>query len=168
MTESQVPGLRTAERLIVDLRSEIARADNKAAVLVAGLGVTVGALTGSLSSAEWCPWRLPVAADAAWWCGCVAWAAALGLLLLAVAPRYGRVPWSMARGLTYFRDIRCAVVRGQLEEALHRTERDPLPGLLSLLDELSVIAAAKHRCIRWGLGCFAVGAVAFPVMLLLD
>ncbi|MYT27908.1 MULTISPECIES: Pycsar system effector family protein [unclassified Streptomyces] len=168
MTESVVPGLRTAERLIADLRAEIARADNKAAVLVAGLGVTVGALTGALSATEWRPWRLSVAAGVAWWFGCVAWGAALGLLLLAVVPRYERGPWSVERGLTYFRDIQCAVVCGQLEAALHRTERDPLPGLLSLLDELSVIAMTKHRCVRWGLGCFAVGAVAFPVMLLIE
>ncbi|MFG2288115.1 Pycsar system effector family protein [Streptomyces sp. NPDC048595] len=152
--------------MIGDLRAEIARADSKAAVLIAGLGVTVGVLSGVVSSRQWGPSRLSAAAEAAWWCGCTAWAAALGLLLLAVLPRFGRGCWSIDQGLTYFHDIRQAVVQGRLEEALQVTERDPLPGLLSLLTELSEIAAAKHRCVRRGLGCFAWGAVAFPVVLL--
>lgn len=42
-------------RLLVDLRSEIARADSKASVLVAALGMTAGVISGWLAGSGWRP-----------------------------------------------------------------------------------------------------------------
>ncbi|MFE2288457.1 Pycsar system effector family protein [Streptomyces sp. NPDC059443] len=156
-----------AVRLLADLRSEIARADSKASVLVGALGITAGLITALLAGRRWQPGSLSAFGTVVWWAGAASLALALPALLLAVLPRYGATAWQPGRPLTYFGDIRSADRRGLLAEALADTERDPSGFLMAALAENSRIAARKHQWIRTGLLAFCTGAVLLPASLLL-
>ncbi|QGV79090.1 Pycsar system effector family protein [Streptomyces ficellus] len=155
-----------AARLLADLRSEIARADHKASVLVAALGMTAGVVSGLLAGRGWNPSALSAPGAAVWWAGTAALAVALLALLLAIVPRYGGTSWEPGQPLSYFGDIREAVRRGRLAEALAETERAGAAALLAALTENSRIAARKHQWIRAGVLAFSAGAVLLPTSLL--
>ncbi|MBL1081532.1 hypothetical protein JK359_05975 [Streptomyces actinomycinicus] len=156
----------TAERLLTELREEIGRADTKASVLVAALGMTAGVFTGLIAGRDWSPDRLSAPGAVLWWAGAAALALSLLSLLLAVLPRYRSGSWAEGRPLCYFGDIRQAAREGRLAEALAGTDRDPAAALLAALAENSRIAASKHRWIRTGLIAFCVGALLLPAAAL--
>lgn len=160
------PGTTTAERLLAEMRAEIARADSKAAVLVAALGMTAGVFSGLVAGRDWTPDALPPPGAALWWTGTTAFALSLLALLLAVLPRYGNSVWAEGRPLCYFGDVRRAVRQDLLATALLATERDPLAALTTALTETSRIAARKHQWIRAGLIAFCAGTVLLPASLL--
>ncbi|MFE0176258.1 Pycsar system effector family protein [Streptomyces sp. NPDC059002] len=155
------------ERLLADLRAEIGRADSKAAVLVAALGLTGGVFSGRLASSEWTPGQLGLPGQAVWWAGAFSLVLSLFSLLMAVLPRYRGVPWAPGRPLTYFGDIQLAARTGVLADALTETAREPALALLTALAETSRIAARKHQWIRTGLIAFCAGTALIPASLLI-
>ncbi|MEU1202293.1 Pycsar system effector family protein [Streptomyces sp. NPDC005813] len=159
-------GARTAERLLTELRGEIARADSKASVLVAALGTTAAVFSALLAGRDWTPRALSGAGTALWWAGAAALALSLFALLLAVLPRYRSGTWAPGRPLCYFGDIQQAAREGQLATALADTDRDPAAGLSAALVETSRIAARKHQWIRTGLIAFCAGTALLPTALL--
>ncbi|MEU4997570.1 Pycsar system effector family protein [Streptomyces sp. NPDC021622] len=161
------PGARTAERLLDDLRTEIARADAKAAVLVAALGVMAGVFSGLLARREWTPASLSMPASSTWWAGVLALALTLLALLMTVLPRYGTSKWTPGAPLSYFGDIQRAARSGHLAEALADTELDPTADAIAALSTTSRIAQRKHQWVRTGLIAFTIAAVLLPVSLLI-
>jgi hypothetical protein len=159
--------LQAGAHLLADLRAEIARADAKAAVLVAALGLSAGVPTALLANARWSPALLPTTAAVLWWTGTALLLLALLAALLAIAPRYRSSRWTPGRPLTYFGDVRRASQAGQLAAALTDTGSDPTHGLLIALAETSGIAARKHFWVRAGLVAFSCAAVLVPGSLLL-
>ncbi|WP_405715795.1 MULTISPECIES: Pycsar system effector family protein [unclassified Streptomyces] len=157
----------TGARLLLDLRSEIARADSKASVLVAALGMTAGLISGWLAGSEWRPNALSVPGTVLWWTGVGGLATALLSMLMAILPRYRGSAWGPGAPLTYFADIRRAARQNRLSEALEATERAPAAALVTALTETSRIAVCKHQWIRVGLLAYSVGAVLLPASLLL-
>ncbi|MFJ3665631.1 Pycsar system effector family protein [Streptomyces sp. NPDC090106] len=155
------------ERLLADLRTEVARADAKASVLVAALGTTAGVLSGLLAGRGWTPSALSALGAALWWTGAATLVLSLFALLLAVLPRFRSPHWTPGRPLSYFGDIQEAVRHGQLEAALTETRRAPVTALTSALTEMSRIAVRKHQWIRTGLIAFCAGTVLLPASLLL-
>ncbi|MDT0465309.1 Pycsar system effector family protein [Streptomyces gibsoniae] len=155
------------ERLLTELRAEISRADSKASVLVAALGMTAGVFSGLLAGRQWTPAALSGAGTVLWWAGAVCLALSLFALLLAVLPRYRSGTWTPGLPLSYFGDIQQAVRHGHLESALADTERLPTAGLTRALAETSRIAARKHQWIRAGLVAFGSGTVLLPASLLI-
>ncbi|MFE9554175.1 Pycsar system effector family protein [Streptomyces sp. NPDC006692] len=156
------PGTETAVRLLTELRAEIARADSKASVLIAGLGMTAGVVGGQLGARGWAPGELSTAGAGLWWTGTAALALALLGALMAVLPRYRGATWAPGRPLSYFGDIQQAVRQDWLAQALADTELAPTASLMAALAENSRIAARKHQWIRGGLLAFCVGAVLLP------
>ncbi|GAA3878662.1 hypothetical protein GCM10023084_34510 [Streptomyces lacrimifluminis] len=155
------------ERLLADLRTEIARADTKASVLVAALGMTAGVSSGLLAARDWNPAALTTFGTVVWALGVASLVLSLFSLLLAVLPRYRSEPWAPGQPLSYFGDIQQAVRLGQLEAALADTQRDPTAALTSALSETSRIAARKHQWIRTGLISFCTGTLLLPASLLI-
>lgn len=155
------------ERLLADLRTEIARADSKASVLVAALGMTAGVFSGLLAGRNWNPAVLTTFGTVVWSTGAASLVLSLFSLLLAVLPRYRSEPWAPGQPLSYFGDIQQAVRIGQLEAALADTQRDPTAALTLALTETSRIAARKHQWIRTGLISFCSGTLLLPASLLI-
>ncbi|MEV6959055.1 Pycsar system effector family protein [Streptomyces sp. NPDC051207] len=159
--------IHLCERLLTDQRTEIARADSKAAVLVAALGMTAGVFSGLLAGRGWTPDALSTVGSLFWWAGVLALAVSLFALLLAVLPRYRTGTWAPGRPLTYFGDIRRAVDSGHLDAALADTQADPEAGLVAALTDTSRIAWRKHQWIRAGLIAFCAGTLLLPASLLI-
>ncbi|UIX31498.1 Pycsar system effector family protein [Streptomyces sp. GQFP] len=155
------------ERLLADLRTEIARADSKASVLVAALGMTAGVFSGLLAGRNWNPGALSTFGTVVWGAGAGSLVLSLFALLLAVLPRHRSEPWTPGQPLSYFADIQHAVRLGQLEAALADTQRDPTAALTSALTETSRIATRKHQWIRAGLISFCTGTLLLPTSLLI-
>ncbi|MEV0485545.1 Pycsar system effector family protein [Streptomyces sp. NPDC050508] len=153
-------------QLLADLRSEIARADAKASILVAMLGITTGVLSAVLIDRRWSPALLPAPAALLWWAGAALLVTSLLALLLAVLPRYRRSRWVPGLPLTYFGDIRRAVRTDRLVMALADTERAPAQALCTALAENSRITVRKHFWIRTGLIAFGGAALLLPGALL--
>lgn len=153
-------------RLLAELRTEIAHADNKASVLLGALSMTAGLIGALLAARGWSPGSLGAPGACLWWAGLAGLAGSLVALLLAITPRYGPTRWSPGRPLTYFDDIRRAVAEGELSRALADTEAAPAAGLVDALTATSRIVGAKHAWIRVGLAAYGTGAVLLPIALL--
>lgn len=154
-------------RLLAEIRAEISRADNKAAVAVGAIAMVVGLLGGLVVSRGWDPSRLTLLWAVVWWTGLCALASSLVSLLLAVMPRYRKSDWEPGRPLGYFGDIRRAADSGALAQALSEADRDPTPLLVAALTATSRIAAHKHLWIRVGLVALAAATLLLPAALLL-
>ncbi|MEU2546035.1 Pycsar system effector family protein [Streptomyces roseolus] len=167
-TPAPVPGRRTAERLLAELRLEAARADTKGSVLVAAQGMAAAALVGVLAVRGWHPTQLAALGQVMWWTGAVCFLVSLIALLMAVVPRYRAVDWSPGAPLTHFADIRGAARHGRavLEEALRETDRSPDSAVLTSLIENSRIVSIKYGWLRAGMAGFTVALVLLPGALL--
>lgn len=165
MSGPDADGSAVGFRLLMELRTEAAHADNKASLLLGTLSMTAGLLGGMLATRRWAVSQLSATGTVLWWAAVTALAGSLLSLLLAVRPRYGRSPWAPGRPLTYFDDIRRAARQGLLAEALDHTRTDPDAGLLSALTENSRIVGCKHRWIRAGLAFYFAGALLLPAAL---
>ncbi|MEV8228413.1 Pycsar system effector family protein [Streptomyces sp. NPDC079167] len=150
-------------RLLSELRSETARADSKASLLLGAMSMTVSLLGGLFAARGWSLSGLSAPASVLLWVAMAALAGALGCLLLAVLPRYGTSRWSPGRPLTYFDDIRRAAEGGRLAEALAVTEAHQADGVLEALAQNSRIVGSKHRWIRAGLAAYCAGVVLLPI-----
>ncbi|WP_019544546.1 Pycsar system effector family protein [Streptomyces sulphureus] len=150
-------------RLLTELRSETARADSKASLLLGAMSMTVSLLVGLLAVREGSALRLSAAGNVLLWAATAALAGALVCLLLAVMPRYGTARWTPGRPLTYFGDIHRATEGGRLAEALAVTEARQSDGVLEALAQNSRIVGAKHRWIRAGLAVYSTGALLMPL-----
>ncbi|MEU6679171.1 Pycsar system effector family protein [Streptomyces sp. NPDC046925] len=168
MTTVGDPRTHAGAQLLADLRTEIARADSKATVLVGALSMSTGLLGGLLASRSWTPSLLSAPAGVLWWAGVTSLAGALISLLLAVIPRYRRSRWRSGEPLTYFGDVHRAARAGQLDAALAEAGLDPMRGLLPTLTETSRIAARKHLWIRIGLIAFGCASLLLTGSLLID
>jgi hypothetical protein len=166
---ADAPGATTrlCERLLAETRAEITRADNKASVLVAALGMTAGVSSGLLAGRNWTPSALSTAGAVVWWAGVLSLLLSLFALLLAVLPRYRLSAWTPGEPLSYFGDIQQAVRQGHLDTALTDTAQRHAAGLTRALAENSRIAARKHQWIRTGLIAFCTGTVLLPASLLI-
>ncbi|MFD8704665.1 Pycsar system effector family protein [Kitasatospora sp. NPDC059648] len=159
---STLPAPPPGAALLAELRTEIARADSKAAVLVAALGVIVGVLGGLLTSTGWAPQQLSGAAKVLLALGGLGLTVSLVALLFAVLPRFRRSSWRPGRPLGYFGDIRLAAEQGLLADALADTERLAAEAVHAALAENSLIVSRKHSWVR--VGVLAFGAGLFPLV----
>ncbi|MFI6642321.1 Pycsar system effector family protein [Streptomyces sp. NPDC050504] len=157
----------SATRLLSEVRTEIGRADSKAAVLVGAITMLVGLLGGLLVGQGWTPARLSPLAALLWWGGIGALAVSLLALLLTVVPQHRRSAWEPGMPLGYFEDIRRAADSGSLASALTEADRDPFPPLVAALAGTSRIAARKHRSIRVALVAFGTASALLPSALLI-
>ena len=151
-------GAQLARILLSEAREELARADNKAGLMLASLGAALTALLGAIGSGVIAPRQYPIVPQLLLWAGCAACAPALVLLGLAVTPRLGHPRHFHTH---YFGDVRLAMSPAHLEHTVAHT--DPVTRDLSQLAFLSRIAWTKYRCIRHALAW----GTAFCVLTLL-
>jgi hypothetical protein len=153
-------------RLVAELRTETGRADTKASVLIAAMGLGLGAPLGLSrpTPADGCRGSCSVI----WWFGCLFWVAALGCLLISLVPRYRRSSWTEDSSVSSFVDIHRAAKAGNLRAAIRSTGLDEQASLLTAATDLSRIVILKYRWIRAAMTCFAlaVSALALSVLTL--
>jgi pycsar effector protein len=145
--------------LLSETREELSRVDNKASLLLAAVGVVLGALIGGLAGSRWTPMSLNGAVQWLWWLGVAS--AATGILSIAAAvyPRiYPRSTPEPGAPVYYghvsaYRDI------GEFRQALDRlpSMRDRLVNQTFVL---SGIVQRKYALLRRGLWCLLLTIVA--------
>ncbi len=150
-------GAELARRLLEETREELLRADGKASLLLAAVGVIAGAVITGFVATSVSPLDLKESVQWLFWLGALLVGGGVAGLGTAVwprigAPREGRVH--------YFGDVlgykgnldglRAALVDGDGEHI----ERDACQ-----LHDLAVIVHTKYRAIRWGMGLTAAGGL---------
>jgi MFS family permease len=91
--------------LLEDTREELARADSKAALLLAGAGVVVGALLAGLLGGRWTPSELDNRVEWVWWLGIASTAAGIFSIAAVVYPHIRRRDAPLPPIPSYFGDV---------------------------------------------------------------
>jgi len=165
--------LRVASKVLADSREELARADGKASILLAAIGVVVGALMAGILANNWSPFAIKACFQWLWWVGNLLAAFAVFSLAWAIYPR------TVYRGqrdpglVAYFGDV-IRALRGtepgdrrvRIRKNLDATSYEDL-----VIDQMTAIAwiiDRKYRGIQRGLWSAGAAAVACLVAFLLN
>ncbi|BCL21862.1 hypothetical protein GCM10017668_37050 [Streptomyces tuirus] len=158
---------RYAASLLATAREEIVRADGKASLLLATVGIALGAIVSAILSGDWTPFELVNCVEWIWWVGVAL--AVLGVVLLgcAVHPRVGRGHDAPDYLVAYFGDI-AGKPRATLEQRIRETLSAPKEAPLDQLYRVSNLAASKYWYIRTALWALASAMSLCPSSLLLN
>ena len=157
--------LQHCHALLMDVRSELGRADQKADSLLMALSIVISALLAGVAAGGWTPAQLDDRVEWLWWLGAVAIIASMAAAVAAVWPRIVRT--SNRKGVSYFGDIarygeeELEQLRGDLSLAAEVT----IDRAVAQLRLLSRIAVRKYMLVRFALRTGAYGAVALVVPL---
>lgn len=154
-----------AALLLPRATAEIARADGKAAVLLAGTGTVLGAVLAGVVAGTWTPARLDVRVAWLWWLGCAASLAAVGCLGAVVYPRLPPKGYRPRGPVLYFGDVAGFASPAVLDAALARREAGVDPRVTELW-HTARIAHAKYLLIRRGLWLLLIAAAGCSASVL--
>jgi hypothetical protein len=143
-----------AERLLVSVREDLGRADNKAAILLSG-AVTLVAVVFSEG-------RGPIAGAGAGskghlvlaLTGGLLWAGGLAGLVAVLMPRT-----RVAADLTFLREVTSGVSPTEMMPRLTESGEDVVRWTLEQACALGAVLARKYRWLRIGMSCLAFGAI---------
>lgn len=153
-----------AATMLAEAATELDRADQKASLLISGLGIAFSIVLSGLLGGDWTPSTLSVPGLLLWSAGAVLAIAAVIASALAVWPRLSKPP---ADGtITYWGHVRGMGSPAQVEEALaDRGVHDPERRYQQLL-VLSSVVQRKYRYIRWSMVLAGGAAVLVPLAFL--
>jgi MFS family permease len=138
-----------AKLLLAESREELTRADAKASLFLAALGIGLSAILGAILAGTWTPFILARPWEAIWWVG--ATFAGIGVFCLAVAV------WPKVRhksgpsGVTYFGEVAAFETVAELTAALKRTTTEPVARTVLQLHVIARRADHKYAFIRYAL-----------------
>lgn len=156
MSESDKSVEALASVLLAETREELARADGKAAMLLAAFSVFVGVVLAGLLAGEFTPGDLGCDGRAFWWAGCVVIAGSLVALAYAIYPRLSH---GEADGpITYFGHAAGKGVQA-VEAALQRQVGSDRSRTVEQLVVVSDIVWRKYRFVQIALWAFGAGAL---------
>jgi hypothetical protein len=150
-----------AVTMLAEAASEVDRADQKASLLIGGLGIAFTIVLSGLLSGDWTPETLTTIGVVLWSAGAIVAIAAVIASAMAVWPRLSKAP---AEGtISYWGQVRELRSAAEVEEALrtrglHNPERT-----FQQLMVLSAVVQRKYRYIR--LSMLLAGAAALLVPL---
>lgn len=153
---------RFAQDFLDRARADIAHAENKASILLAGILAAVGGVTAAISAAKWRVIRQPPYVTVPFWGAVATIVAAIICLICAVYPR--TAPRARARpGLVaFFGDVIDLESPVELHELLSASAARLIDILVDQIWQVSAIAVHKYRYVRWSvrlLGCTVYLAV---------
>ena len=165
MTASDA-ALELGRRLLAEAREELTRADSKAALLLASVGVVVGALLAALLAQSWSPFDLPGSVSWLWWIGAASVAVAVVALARAVYPSTSYRS-SRPGFIGFFGDV-VATPDADVESTLEATAQNPRDVVVDQLTAISAIVDRKYRAIQIALWALAAGAVLCLLAVLIN
>ncbi|MFC4534072.1 Pycsar system effector family protein [Sphaerisporangium dianthi] len=153
--------------LLSEVRGEIGRADQKAAIVLGAAGVGAGALVGAAASGQWSRRAIPGPLLWSWWAGVLAFF--LGILALTAALYPRAAPRSPGSGRAYFGEFAetftAAVALGR--ENPDEGTRRSVELAAGQLRRLGAIVDRKYGLIRWGMLLLLVSLSCCAVSFLL-
>lgn len=143
-----------ARTMLAETREELAKADQKASLLLAALGVALAAVAGAVGSNTVRPYGYGPLGQMLFWAGCAVSVVSVFLFGSTVRPRTGR--GSAPGGIHYFGDLADgALTVDQIRAELGRT--DPVGRDIAQLRSLARIVSTKYRHIGHGMTTGAAG-----------
>lgn len=154
---------RLLSELLSESREELVHADNKVAILLAAVGIVVGAIAASVLSGEWTPFDLPLWLGVIWWVSSLAFLFSVFALGSAIYPRVSRV--QVKTGFVgYFGDVLLLAKSGELENAIEATLNNEEARQYDQLIQISGIVSRKYRLLRLSLTALGFGTLLFVVV----
>lgn len=156
-----------AHALLTAAKEELTRADGKASLLLAAVGVAAGALLSALLSRNWSPSTLSNGIEWLWWLGASSWVLAIGSLGHAVYPRTVR-KGPAPRFVGYFGDVVRLKSTEEVNAGVIRSAEAGIDYEIDQLGQISRIVATKYQSIRLGLWLLVLAFASCTVSLLVD
>jgi hypothetical protein len=155
--------LSTTESLARDLldrtRAEITQADNKAAILLAGVLAVTGGVVAAIGAGKWAPEHQTWYVAVPFWAATAAALAAITCLAAAIYPR-SRPHWSgRVTAVGYFGDVAALDSPGQLRGLLSAPGTQLLDAWVDQIWRISVIATRKFQLLRWAVNLLGTALV---------
>jgi hypothetical protein len=139
-----------ASSLLSEAREELDRADSKASIILAAVGVAAGLLFSNAIGGSWKPNALPPLARSIWWATSVVGVVGVLCLGRAVFPVTRRRD-GPAGSIRYFGDVAKLATPAEVRKMLPTAADDPLERTLDQVWILSRIVMEKYHYIRWGM-----------------
>lgn len=145
-----------AVTLLTEARDELARADQKASILLAATSVGIGTLIAGILSARWNPSLLRSPWNFIWMAGALAALAGVGALVWAIYPRttHGHDDDSL---LFYFGQAGDTESVADLARQLRDSARFTFERTADQLWRISQLVNTKYRAVRWGVRLLVLG-----------
>lgn len=147
-----------AATLLVEARDELNRADQKAAILLAAVGVGVGAILAGLISADWHPSMLGLPWAGIWTLGALAVLAGVVVLVWAIYPRTTRGRYDEA-SLFYFRQAARVGSVDDLERELRRSSENTFRRSADQVWRISQVVESKYRAVSIAIWLIVPGSL---------
>jgi hypothetical protein len=151
---------RVEGEMLAEARDQVTHADQKASLILAALGIGLGALLGGMLSGDWNPTLLRGFGEVLWWVGAALAALAVLASAASVWPRYSRA--DLSQGIRYWGHVATYRSLAALSTALDENPSLERDRTRYQLWQLSRIADTKYRLVR--IAMLAAGAA---VVLLL-
>jgi Family of unknown function (DUF5706) len=155
------------EQIMLDeARIEVSYADHKASMVLAALGIGLGAVLGGVVAGDWKPADQDGLGEPVWWVGGALAVLSVVLAAGAVWPRYSR--HRAGDGVYYWGDVAKFKSVDQLSQ--HLDVAAPAPGdrTRHQLWELSRIVSKKYALIRWAFIAIALAVAAFGLSAIIS
>jgi Family of unknown function (DUF5706) len=153
--------------LLEDTREELARADSKAALLLAATGVVVGALFAGLIGGKWSPFELDTRVEWMWWLGVAFAATGIFSIAAAVYPRIRRRGVPRPGAPTYFGDVAAFRDIEMFRQAIMQAA-NPQERLIDQTFLMSRIVQHKYVMLRIGLRFLLIAILACIAAVLVN
>lgn len=155
-----------ADRLLAECREEVVRADGKASILLAGVGVAASALLAGLIAGDWAPADLANSVEWLWWIGTALTGASVVLLGLCILPVLENAEASSR--IDYYGDVQRFRTSGELAEALEQSKPDVYSRTVRQVHVCAGIVTRKYRLLRCAMGALAASVALVILSLLLN
>jgi len=164
--------IRYAGKLLAHAREELNRVDTKASILLAGVGVAIGAVVGTIVTRGWTPFRLPLGQAVLWWAGAAAISAGSTTLLAAVYPRRRR-PLGGSGGerdlyIGYYADVAVSRSAAELVASIRQSAPRELELTAEQLLQVSLIVERKYNLVRGAIWLLAAGVACDVAVVLIN
>lgn len=164
--DNPAPHLELASIILREAREELARADGKASILLAAIGVVIGVIMAAVLEGSWHPTHLDDNIEWLWWLGTVSGSVGTFALGIAVFPRTKYRSKRRPGIVAYFGDV-VGLCRHQLKEGLIVTAQDPDAATLDQVEAVASVVDKKYRSIQIGMLCIGGAVVCWLVSVLI-
>lgn len=157
--------LELARTILREAREELGRADGKASILLAAIGVVIGAIFAAILGGSWHPSHLDNNMQWLWWGGATTGLAGATAFGSAVFPRTTYRSKRRPGIVAYFGDV-VGLSPEQLKHGLVRTANHPDDATLDQVRAISSVVDKKYRAIQTGIILTATTGALWVVAVL--
>jgi hypothetical protein len=153
--------------MLAEAREDVLKADQKASMVLAALGIAIGAVLGGVLAGDWDPTEdLTTGGQVGWWLATAAVTSGLVLAGMAVWPRFNGADGSA--GIYYWAHIASFDSLSALAAALDADPPDLDDRTRNQMWSLARIVKRKYVLIRWAMGSAGAGAFLATATLVID